>query len=128
MNFLRRLIAGSGVPSFRLISGADLPAPSNSTLGGVEAIASAAHQWIAYIDTLGIPHQSQPAITDLQAIANSTAVGNVSGASAAPAALTSSQLASIVAPFTSTKQGATPASGGGTANYLRADGTWNAAV
>lgn len=48
--------------------------------------------------------------------ANNTVLGNVSGSSAAPIALTSTQLATLVA----------ASSGGGTTNFLRADGTWAA--
>jgi hypothetical protein len=123
--FLATPSSGAGVPVFRVISGADLPPPSASTLGGIKSYAAVAHQWINAISTGGAPSSTQPAITDLQAIATSSAVGNVTGSSAAPAALTSSQLASIVAPFTSSTQGATPASGGGTTNFLRADGNWS---
>lgn len=42
-----------------------IPAPTASTLGGVNSIASASHNWIAYIDTAGLPHQSQPAFSDI---------------------------------------------------------------
>ena len=42
-----------------------LPAPTAATLGGVQSITSAAHQWVAYIDTSGVPHQSQPAFSDI---------------------------------------------------------------
>lgn len=41
-------------------------------------------------------------------------------------ALTDTQLTTHVNPFTSSLSGAAPASGGGTANFLRADGTWSA--
>jgi hypothetical protein len=47
------------------IPAADLPTPTASTLGGVESIAALAHNWIASIDTSGVPHQSQPATSDL---------------------------------------------------------------
>jgi hypothetical protein len=41
------------------------PNPSASALGGIESIAPTAHQWIDSISTSGVPHQSQPATTDL---------------------------------------------------------------
>lgn len=56
--------------------------------------------------------------------ANGTVLGNVSGGVAAPAALTATQLTALVNAFTSSLSGAVPASGGGTANFLRADGSW----
>lgn len=52
-------------PAFRALVGADLPLPSASTLGGIQSIVSLAHNWIAYIDTSGVPHQAQPAFSDL---------------------------------------------------------------
>lgn len=52
--------------------------------------------------------------------------GNNTGSSAAPLDLTATQLTAELNPFTSLLQGVAPASGGGTANFLRADGTWAA--
>ncbi|WP_323992697.1 hypothetical protein [Nguyenibacter sp. L1] len=62
----------------------------------------------------------------LGAIANDSVLGNVGGGSAAPGALSAAQLTALMQPFTAGLSGAVPASGGGTANYLRADGTWAA--
>jgi len=42
-----------------------LPNPSATTLGGIESIVATAHQWIDSISTSGLPHQSQPATSDL---------------------------------------------------------------
>lgn len=66
------------------------------------------------------------ALARIAAIANNTALGNVSGISAIPSALTATQLTTLVNSFTSSLSGAAPASGGGTVNFLRADGTWQA--
>lgn len=44
---------------------ARLPAPTASTLGGVESAAAVAHQWINSISTAGVPSLSQPAFTDI---------------------------------------------------------------
>ena len=82
---------------------------------------------------------------------NNTVCGNVSGASNLPRAvsnsvltgvpgglngqvqfnnagvfggLTNTQLTALINPFTSILSGAVPLSGGGTTNFLRADGTW----
>ncbi|MBN9508153.1 MAG: hypothetical protein J0I21_03440, partial [Alphaproteobacteria bacterium] len=62
----------------------------------------------------------------LGAIAGNTVLGNNGGGSAVPTGLTQAQLTALVNAFTSTLSGAVPASGGGTANFLRADGTWAA--
>lgn len=63
-------------------------------------------------------------LTNIANIANDTVLGNVSGGSAPPVALTQTQLTTLVNSFTSGLAGAAPASGGGTVNFLRADGTW----
>ncbi len=47
------------------VAAGQLPNPTASTLGGIESITSLAHNWISYIDTSGVPHQSQPNYTDL---------------------------------------------------------------
>jgi microcystin-dependent protein len=54
--------------------------------------------------------------------------GNAAVGVAIPSDLTPTQLTSLLNPFSSTLQGAAPASGGGTANFLRADGTWTTPV
>jgi len=62
----------------------------------------------------------------LAPIADQTVLGNVSGGTATPIALTKTQLTTLVNVFTSGLSGAVPASGGGTTNFLRADGTFAA--
>jgi hypothetical protein len=54
----------AGLSGGKLAAG-ELPNPGASTLGGVESIASASHQWVDSISTAGVPHQSQPASSDL---------------------------------------------------------------
>jgi hypothetical protein len=53
-------------------------------------------------------------------------VGRVAGGSGPASQLTAAQLTTLVQLFTSVLAGAVPASGGGTTNFLRADGTWAA--
>lgn len=60
----------------------------------------------------------------LAPIANNNVLGNISGSTAAPTNLTQAQLTALVNIFTSTLSGAVPSSGGGSTNFLRADGTW----
>jgi hypothetical protein len=55
-----------------------------------------------------------------------TIKGNASGSAADPADLTGAQVTVLLDTFTSAAKGLAPASGGGTANFLRADGTWAA--
>jgi hypothetical protein len=63
-----QIIVGQGSsadPACGGVPAAALPNPSASSLGGVESIAALTHNWISYIDTAGVPHQSQPATSDL---------------------------------------------------------------
>jgi Protein of unknown function (DUF2793) len=55
-----------------------------------------------------------------------TIKGNNTGAAADPADLTGTQVTALLDAFTSGAKGLAPASGGGTTNFLRADGTWAA--
>lgn len=86
----------AGAPTFRALVGSDLPAPGATTLGGINSIVSQAHNWVSYIDTAGLPHQSQPAFSDVSGqftlsqfpnIAANTVPGNATSGSAVPTAL-----------------------------------------
>lgn len=107
--------------------------PAESVLGGVKAIAPVAHVFLTNITTLGQPVGAQPAFTDisgqetlaqLPSIANLTVLGNVVGIAAVPTALSATQLTTLCNAFTSSLSGCASASGGGTTNFLRADGSW----
>lgn len=60
----------------------------------------------------------------LAPIAANTVLGNATGSSATPTALSTTSLTTLVNAFTPTLSGAAPLSGGGTTNFLRADGAW----
>ena len=72
------LVGVSGAWTAAAITGAMLPNPSASTLGGIESITSASHNWVSYIDTSGVPHQSQPAFSDISGSVGSTQLPNPS--------------------------------------------------
>ena len=55
-----------------------------------------------------------------------TLKGNNTGSGAAPIDLTATQATALLGVFTSALKGLAPSSGGGTTNFLRADGTWAA--
>jgi hypothetical protein len=55
-----------------------------------------------------------------------TIKGNNTGSAAAPIDLTGTQATAMLDVFTASLKGLAPSSGGGTTNFLRADGTWNA--
>ncbi len=64
--------------------------------------------------------------TKLADMATATLKGRVSAGAGDPEDLNATQATTLINIFTSTLKGSTPASGGGTANFLRADGTWAA--
>ena len=60
-------------------------------------------------------------------VATATIKGRVTAATGDPEDLTGTQATTLLDTFTSTSKGLAPASGGGTTNFLRADGAWTAA-
>ena len=59
-------------------------------------------------------------------VATSTIKGRVTAGTGDPEDLTGTQATTLLDAFTSSLKGLAPASGGGTSNFLRADGTWAA--
>ncbi|HVA80984.1 MAG TPA: hypothetical protein VNF29_08665 [Candidatus Binataceae bacterium] len=59
-------------PAFRALVGADLPAPSATTLGGTESAAPVTNQWVNSISTAGVPALSQPGFSNLSGTASLT--------------------------------------------------------
>lgn len=67
-----------------------------------------------------------PITTGVANIATASIIGRVTGGTGAPEVMTGTQATTLLDAFTSGLKGLAPASGGGTTNYLRADGTWAA--
>lgn len=63
-----------------------------------------------------------PAFSSITGLSANTVLGSIGGGNAA--GLTQTQLTALCNAFTSLLSGCAPASGGGTSNYLRADGMW----
>ena len=63
---------------------ARLPAPTASTLGGVQSAAGASHQWISGISTAGVPMLSQPAFGDISGTATTGQLPDLGGANVTP--------------------------------------------
>lgn len=59
-------------------------------------------------------------------VSNNTLIGRLSGGGSNIADLTGAEATTLLEVFTSLLKGVVPASGGGTVNFLRADGTWAA--
>lgn len=117
---------------------------SVSTITGLAAIATSGSA--ADLSSGTIPAARMPALTgdvtttagavattitagavSLSKMANLAAnslIGNNTGGSAVPLALTTAQVTAMLDVVASGTKGLAPASGGGTINFLRADGTW----
>lgn len=60
----------------------------------------------------------------LAPLAPNSVLGNITAVTAPPVAINTTQLTALINLFSSTLSGAVPLSGGGTINFLRADGAW----
>lgn len=112
----------------------------NTTSTGVQSIyagASCTNQLIEDLDGSGVPtcvsvgtsYVSDDAITyaKLQNVsATSRFLGRITAGVGDTEELTGTQATTLLDNFTSALKGLVPASGGGTTNFLRADGTWAA--
>jgi hypothetical protein len=106
----------SGVPSFRAIVAADLPSITLS--GDVSGTGTT-----AITTTIG---SNKVTNSQLAQMAAHSFKGNNTGSTANASDLTATQLTAELNQFTSSLQGVVPSSGGGTTNFLRADGSWAA--
>lgn len=114
--FLASPTGSSGAMTPRAISGADLPAPTGSTLGGIESFDDVAHQWLDSISTAGAPHASQPSCGDLSGAAPSCSVdttnaGNISSGTLPAARLPTTITANTTFSGNNTYSGASTWSG-----------------
>lgn len=84
--FLTAIVAADGSvtsaqPSFSNLSGsatgAQLPNPSSSSLGGIQSAAGTTHQWISSISTSGVPGLSQPAFSDVSGSIAASQIPNI---------------------------------------------------
>jgi len=62
------------------LGAARIPNPSSSTLGGVESLASTAHQFLTSISTLGLPIAAQPSASDIAGLAASATTDTTNAA------------------------------------------------
>ena len=65
-------------------------------------------------------------LAKIQDITTARILGRVTAGSGDPEQLTGTEVTTLLDTFTSSLKGLAPASGGGTSNFLRADGTWAA--
>lgn len=96
-------------PAFIDISGtataAQIPTPTATSIGGVESISTVSHNFVTGISTSGVASLAQPAFTDVSGqstlaqlanIGSNTILGNNTGGSTTPSALTVSQVNTLL--------------------------------
>lgn len=75
--------AASGDYTFSQISGtigsSQLPNPGPTSLGGIESIVATSNLWIDAISIFGVPHQSQPAFSNLGGTLGASQFGPLTG-------------------------------------------------
>ena len=76
--------------------------------------------------TTGVWNGTDITFSNIQDITTARILGRVTAATGIIEELTGTQTTTLLDVFTSTLQGVVPDSGGGTTNFLRADGTWAA--
>jgi len=81
---------------------------------------------LAALSTVGTVEIDNDAVTfaKMANIATARIIGRVTAATGDPEALTGTQATTLLDVFTDALKGLAPSSGGGTANFLRADGAW----
>lgn len=133
---------GTGAPASTFV-GVNFAPGIGGTSGFVNLIGSGSrqwlatvgtsHQWIASISPNGFPNLSQPAFTDISGnwtlaqgptIGANTVLGSIAGG--VPAALTKTQLTTLVNAATASLPGALPAWPNNTTTFFRGDGTYAA--
>jgi hypothetical protein len=139
--FLAAPDGASGGPTFRAIVAADVPTLNQNTTGSAATLTTSRNFSItgggitaAAVGFNGSAAVALSASVDaghitLARMANLAAnsfIGNNTGSAATPLALTGTQATALLDTFTSGAKGLVPASGGGTTNFLRADGNWSA--
>lgn len=101
-------------------------APNTGALVSATAIANATHT--GDVTGSGALTIAADAVTNakLANVATATIKGRATAGTGDPEDLTGTQATALLDTFTSGAKGLVPASGGGTTNFLRADGTWAA--
>lgn len=126
--FLAAPNGSAGVAIFRAIAAADLPLGSSAAFGAVKVdntTISAASGIISDLKPMTYPAGSGVAIVSSGTSWGTTIpVGNTG--TSIPQLTSGLLAASIIPTFGSAVNGGVPASGGGTTNFLRADGSWAA--
>jgi hypothetical protein len=58
------------------VAASQLPYPTTSALGGIQAVSYQPNQWVQYVDTSGVPHLAQPTFANLSGTVAATQLPN----------------------------------------------------
>jgi hypothetical protein len=121
----------AALPAATALTGDELVPVAQGVAGAVKQTTSGA--FVTLASGVIVPAATAAAIAaivpvtnaNLADMAQATVKGRAAGAGTGkPQDLTQAQLTALITAFTSILGGGVPASGGGTTNFLRADGTW----
>lgn len=138
--FLAAPNGSAGAPTFRAIVAADIPTLNQSTTGsaatlttgrtigmtGDVAWTSASFNGSGNVTGTSTIGSNVVSLAKMATVATGTFLGRVTAATGNVEALTGTQATTLLDVFTTSLKGVVPASGGGTTNFLRADGAWAA--
>ena len=138
--FLAAPNGSAGVPTFRAVVAADIPTLNQNTTGsaatlttgrtiamtGDVAWTSGSFNGSANVTGTSTIGTNVVTLAKMAQVATGTFLGRVTAGTGDVEALTGTQATTLLNVFTSALKGLAPASGGGTTNFLRADGTWAA--
>lgn len=129
----------AGTPTFRAIVAADIPTLNQNTTGSAATLTTSRTiamsgdvVWsVSFNGSSNVTATAtiQPNVVtnaDLVQVATATFKGRATAGTGNVEDLTGTQATALLDTFTSSLKGLAPASGGGTTNFLRADGTWAA--
>ncbi len=121
--------AGLGIVDAGATHTLSVGAGTGITVNANDVQISATYPGQISIDTLGTITSGTWNGTDIdfaniQTISTSSILGRITAATGDIEVLTGTQATTLIDTFTSALKGLAPASGGGTANFLRADGSW----
>lgn len=138
--FLAAPNGAAGVPTFRAIVAADIPTLNQSTTGSAATLTtgrtigmtgdvtwtSASFNGSGNVTGTSTIGNNVVSLAKMATVATGTFLGRVTASTGNVEALTGTQATTLLDVFTTSLKGLVPASGGGTTNFLRADGTWAA--
>jgi len=111
--------SGGGTTNFLRADGTWAAPPSGGVTDGDKGDITVSSSGTVWTIDAGVVSN-----TKLANVATATFKGRATAGTGSPEDLTGTQATALLDTFTSTLKGLAPSSGGGTSNYLRADGTW----